>query len=55
MKAYPLKSISVEEAMNKQFRFVDCMTRNFNGYMSLSRGDLGVKQPNNEPDFTIQA
>ncbi|MBS7353347.1 MAG: aminotransferase, partial [Erysipelotrichaceae bacterium] len=55
MKVYPLKSISIEEAMNKQFRFVDCMTRNFNGYMSLSRGDLGVKQPNNEPDFTIQA
>lgn len=55
MRVYPLKSISIEEAMKKQFKLIDCMTRNFKGYMSLSRGDLGVKQPNNEPDFTIQA
>ena len=52
MKAYPLESISMEQAMQKQFRLVDCITRHFSGSESLTRGDLGVHQPGNQPITT---
>lgn len=52
MKTYPLESISLEEAIKKQFRFVDCITHHLSGYESLSRGDLGVIQPLNQPITT---
>ncbi|MBQ9424697.1 MAG: aminotransferase class V-fold PLP-dependent enzyme [Erysipelotrichaceae bacterium] len=55
MKAYPLESISLEEAMKKQFKMVDCMSRHFSGSELLSRGDLGVRQPDNEPLTTVKA
>ncbi len=55
MKAYPLSSISLEEAMGKQFRMVDCITRHFSGSEVLTRGDLGVVQPQNEPLTTMKA
>ena len=55
MKAYPLQSICMEDAMKKQFRMIDCMTHHFNGYESLSRGDLGVRQPENQPLTTMKA
>ena len=55
MKAYPLQSISLQEAMKKQFRMVDCITRHFSGSEALSRGDLGVRQPDNEPLTTVKA
>lgn len=42
MKTYPLHSLSLEEAIELQFRVVDCMTKEFQGHESLSRGDLGV-------------
>ena len=31
MKTYPLQSISIEEAYEKQFKLVDAITRNFTG------------------------
>lgn len=52
MNAYPLESITLEEAMEKQFRLLDCMTRCFSGSESLTRGDLGVRQPGNQPVTT---
>ncbi len=55
MKTYPLDSISIEEAYQKQFKLVDCITRHFKGSESLTRGDLGVHQPGNEPITTSSA
>lgn len=55
MKAYPLESITIQEAMEKQFRLLDCMTQCFSGSESLTRGDLGVRQPGNQPLTTRKA
>ena len=55
MKAYPLQSISIEEAMDKQFRMVSCIMHHFSGYEQLNRGDLGIHQPENEPLTTMKA
>lgn len=52
MKAYPLESITIEQAMEKQFRLMDCATHCFAGSESLTRGDLGVHQPGNQPVTT---
>lgn len=52
MEAFPLESISVAEATQKQFRLVDCITRQFTGSESLTRGDLGVHQAANQPVTT---
>ncbi len=54
MKTYPLDSISIEEAYQKQFKLVDCITRHFKGSESLTRGDLGVHQPGNKPITTFK-
>lgn len=42
METYPLKSLSVAEAKEMQFRLVDAATRHFHGEEALTRGDLGV-------------
>ncbi|MDO4198237.1 MAG: aminotransferase class V-fold PLP-dependent enzyme [Erysipelotrichaceae bacterium] len=55
MKTYPLESISIEKAQEKQFRFVDCVMHHFSGSESLTRGDLGVHQPGNHPVTTGKA
>ncbi len=55
MKTYPLESISLREAEEKQFRMVECITHHFTGTESLSRGDLGVNQQNNMPVTTRKA
>lgn len=55
MKTYPLESISIEEAYQKQFKLVDCITKHFKGNESLTRGDLGVHQPENKPITTLKA
>ncbi|AIO19404.1 methionine gamma-lyase [Candidatus Izimaplasma bacterium HR1] len=49
MKTYPLKSLSLKDAKNVQFRIIDCILNEFRGYDILSRGDLGVRQPENIP------
>lgn len=49
MKAYPLKSISLEEAIRMQHRLVDCMSREFKGVESLNGGDYGINPENNQP------
>lgn len=55
MKAYPLESISLKKACEKQFEMVDCMMRYFKGSELLTRGDLGVVQPDNQPLITKKA
>ena len=55
MEMYPLESITIEQAMNKQFKLVECIMHNFSGYESLTRGDLGVHQPENMPLATLKA
>lgn len=52
MKSYPLKSISLEEAIQLQFKLVDCVTNEFNGYEVLELGDLGVHKLGNIPQTT---
>ena len=52
MKVYPLKSMTVEQAQEKQFKLVDCLTRNLDGQELLSRGDLGVNKLENKPVYT---
>ena len=55
MKAYPLESISLETAMQKQFRLVECAMHYFEGHEFLTCGDLGVHQPENQPITTMKA
>lgn len=55
MQVFPLENISLSEAIAKQFALVDCLCAHFTGEESLSRGDLGVKQPANKPLFTMKA
>ena len=55
MNVYPLENITLQQAMQKQFRLVDCITRYFSGSESLTRGDLGVRQPGNQPLTTQKA
>lgn len=52
MKVYPLKSMSLEEATQKQFDCVDAITHEFEGSSILSLGDLGVHPNGNIPQTT---
>lgn len=54
MKTYPLESISLEKAMEFQFRFVDCIMQEFRGSEFLTRGDLGVIPGLNKPSTTFK-
>lgn len=51
MKTYPLESISLEEAMQKQFKLVDEITKEFKGSEFLNLGDLGVVSRLNKPEY----
>ena len=52
MKTFPLKSIDMEEAKEKQFRLVDIITKHMSGEESLNLGDLGVSKGINKPKKT---
>ncbi|RYM02861.1 aminotransferase class V-fold PLP-dependent enzyme [Sporolactobacillus sp. THM7-7] len=52
METYPLESISVNDALEKQFALVDEITKEFEGHQMLTRGDLGVVKGLNRPLFT---
>ncbi|GBU10395.1 hypothetical protein AwErysi_00110 [Erysipelotrichaceae bacterium] len=54
MQTYPLTSISVEEATQKQFALIDAITRVFKGSEILTRGDLGVVRGLNQPQTTAK-
>lgn len=49
MKTYPLLSISLEEAIEKQFKLVEIIGKYINGSEFLNLGDLGVHKDNNMP------
>lgn len=55
MEVYPLKSLTIEEAKNLQFKVVDCITREFEGHEILTRGDLGLVPGLNKPVTTEKA
>lgn len=55
MKTYPIESINLEEAIQCQFRMIDCITREFSGKEILTRGDLGVLPKINKPLTTQKA
>ena len=44
MKTFPLKSINMEEAKEKQFKLVDIITRHMSGKEALNLVDLGVSK-----------
>ena len=54
MKVYPLKTISLAEAKEKQFKMVDTITRYFKGAEIITRGDLGVVKGLNKPMTTLK-
>lgn len=54
-KTYPLESISLDEALQKQWKLVDAITKVFHGDEIITRGDLGVIPGLNEPRFTKKA
>ncbi len=54
MKTYPLESISLETAMQFQFRMIDCIMEEFSGAEFLTRGDLGVVPGLNKPKTTLK-
>ncbi|MGL5041514.1 MAG: aminotransferase class V-fold PLP-dependent enzyme [Culicoidibacterales bacterium] len=54
MKTYPLESITVEAAMQKQFALIDEITKVFTGTEILTRGDLGVVKGLNQPTATAK-
>ena len=49
MKTYPLNSLSIIEAQEKQFKLVDIITKNMSGSEFLDTGDLGVRKGINRP------
>ncbi len=55
MKTYPLHSISLTQAEEKQFALVDCITKEFAGAASLSLGDLGCTAGINKPQTAAKA
>lgn len=52
IETYPIKTISIDEAIDMQYRLVDCITREFDGVEVLQTGDLGLDPENNQPRFT---
>ena len=54
MKTFPLTSLSLSQAMQKQFELVDAATRHFINGEFLSGGDFGLKSGLNQPQTTYQ-
>ena len=52
MKTFPLQSLTLIEAQQKQFALVDTICRHFPGSEFLTRGDLGLTPGLNQPRIT---
>lgn len=52
MKTFPLQSLTLAEAQQKQFALVDSLCRHFPGADFLSGGDLGLSPGLNQPRVT---
>ncbi len=55
LQTFPLTPMTIGEAMEMQFRMVDCITQVLEGHEILTRGDLGVVPGLNKPDMTRKA
>lgn len=49
MKTFPLQSLTIIEAQQKQFALVDSICRHFPGSEFLTCGDLGLTPGLNQP------
>lgn len=54
LKVFPIKTISLEEALQKQFRLIDMVTRHFPGTEVLKSGDLGLVAGYKMPSATAR-
>lgn len=52
MKAYPIKTMTLQEAKKMQFKLVDYIHQNFDGYEFLQDGDYGVVPGVGQPRYT---
>ncbi|MBS4536726.1 aminotransferase class V-fold PLP-dependent enzyme [Clostridium sp. D2Q-14] len=52
MKAYPIKTVDIEKAKDMQFKLVDIIHKNFDGYEFFQEGDLGVVPGVGKPMYT---
>ena len=52
MKTFPLQSLTIIEAQQKQFALVDSICRHFSGSEFLTGGDLGLTPGLNQPRVT---
>lgn len=52
MRTYPLQSMTIEQAQQKQFRLVDIICQHFPGSDFLTQGDLGLVPDLNQPKIT---
>lgn len=52
MKTFPLQSLTLIEAQQKQFALVDTICRHFPGSEFLTCGDLGLTPGLNQPRIT---
>ena len=52
MKTFPLQSLTLIEAQQKQFALVDTICRHFPGSEFLTGGDLGLTPGLNQPRIT---
>ncbi|HEA8499567.1 TPA: hypothetical protein RXP36_002994, partial [Escherichia coli] len=52
MKTFPLQSLTLIEAQQKQFALVDTICRHFPGAEFLTSGDLGLTPGLNQPCIT---
>lgn len=55
MKTFPIDQITVDKAKQMQFRLVECIAHQFDGYSILNAGDFGVLQGTNRPQHTVRA
>lgn len=54
IQTYPLHQMSLDEAIDAQFRLVDAMHRHFNGREALEAGDMGIPRELGRPRFTAK-
>jgi hypothetical protein len=54
MKTFPLQSLTLAQAQQKQFALVDTLCRHFPGADFLAGGDFGLTPGLNQPDFCRQ-
>lgn len=52
MKTFPLQSLTLAQAQQKQFALVDTLCRHFHGADFLAGGDLGLAPGLNQPRVT---